>query len=47
MNTLPPQKHDKEDLPPILGTWSRFYWVVMLLHALFITLFYLLTQWYS
>jgi len=37
----------EEDNPPILGTWRRFYWVVLILHALFILLFHLLTQWYS
>lgn len=36
-----------EDRPPILGTWRRFYWVVMILHALLILLFYLITQRYS
>lgn len=42
-----PAPSPEEDRPPILGTWRRFYWVVLLLHALFIVLFYLLTQWYS
>ncbi|MBP6184827.1 MAG: hypothetical protein KA479_07775 [Saprospiraceae bacterium] len=35
------------DRPPLFGTWKRFYWVVILSHALLILLFYLLTKWYS
>ncbi len=33
--------------PPILGTWNRFYLVVMITHALLILFFYLITKWYS
>jgi hypothetical protein len=38
---------EAEDTPPIMGTWRRFYWLVMILHAIFILLFYLITKRYS
>lgn len=36
-----------DDQPPILGTWNRLYALVIILHALIITLFYWFTQVYS
>ncbi|MEL6988218.1 MAG: hypothetical protein AAGK97_10340 [Bacteroidota bacterium] len=33
--------------PPIGGTWNRLYALVLILHFLFIGLFYLLTVMYS
>ncbi|MCO6484769.1 MAG: hypothetical protein J5I41_03220 [Saprospiraceae bacterium] len=42
-----PPGYNPDDFPPILGTWNRFYLVVLLLHALLIALFHLITQAYS
>ncbi len=38
---------ESEGAPPILGSWGRFYRVVLLLHASLILLFYLITKAYS
>lgn len=38
---------ESEGSPPILGTWKRFYRVVMLLHAALVLLFYLITKAFS
>ena len=36
-----------EDRPPIMGSWKRLYWLVILLHTVIIFLFYLFTTYYS
>lgn len=36
-----------EDQPPIFKSWNTLYWIVLIVHALFIALFYLITQIYS
>ncbi|MEM1219387.1 MAG: hypothetical protein AAGH79_10760 [Bacteroidota bacterium] len=36
-----------EEYPPILKTWPRLYWTVLIIHALIITAFYLFTQYFS
>ena len=35
------------DTPPIFKTWKQMYIFVLVLHAVIITLFYLLTKTYS
>lgn len=36
-----------EDKPPIMKTWNQLYLLVLVLHAVFIALFYLLTKTFS
>ncbi len=40
-------KEEKDDKPPIFKSWQHMYIFVLAMHALIITLFYLLTQAYS
>lgn len=40
-------RHPEDDPPPILGSWSRLYMFVLILHALIILLFYIFTRAYS
>jgi hypothetical protein len=37
--------HQKE--APILGTWTRVYWLVLLFNVALIAFFYFLTRYYS
>jgi|GEM_PF-1115925 len=37
----------EEDNPPILGSWLRVYFVILLFHALLLLLFTLFTQSFS
>jgi hypothetical protein len=37
----------KEGQPPIFAKWSHLYLFVLVCHAIIITLFYLLTKYYS
>lgn len=39
--------NDKQDNPPIMGTWKRLYTLVLVLHAVVILLFYLLMYRFS
>ncbi len=32
-----------DDLPPFMGTWNRMYMLVLVVHVLFIAVFYLIT----
>jgi len=41
------QPRKGEELPPIFKTWNQLYAFVLILHAIIIFLFYLLTQAYS
>ncbi|MCB9314225.1 MAG: hypothetical protein H6568_15815 [Lewinellaceae bacterium] len=34
----------EDDQPPIMGSWNRLYILVLVIHVIFITLFYLITQ---
>ncbi len=36
-----------DDSPPVLGNWNRVYVLVLMIHALFIILFYLFTRYFS
>jgi hypothetical protein len=42
---LPEKEEDAP--PPILKTWTRLYWFVLLLHAVFLSLFYWFTKSYA
>ncbi len=46
MNDQPTPAED-EDKPPILKSWNQLYLLVLIMHALIITIFYLFTQAYS
>jgi hypothetical protein len=35
------------DHPPILGTWRKVYWFVLLFNAALIAFFYFLTRYYA
>ena len=45
--TKPEQTELDEERPPILKSWNQMYALVLILHAIIITLFYLFTQAYS
>jgi hypothetical protein len=47
MSELQPNPEEDDDKPPILKSWNQLYALVLILHALIITLFYLFTQAYS
>jgi hypothetical protein len=32
-----------DDLPPFMGTWNRMYILVLVVHVVFISIFYLIT----
>ena len=34
----------EDDQPPIMGSWNRLYILVLVIHVIFITLFYLITK---
>lgn len=34
----------EDDQPPIMGTWNRLYILVLVIHVVFISLFYLITK---
>jgi hypothetical protein len=38
---------DKEDPPPVLGTWTRWYWLVLLTLVALIAGFAALTHFYN
>ncbi|MEM0991620.1 MAG: hypothetical protein AAF847_13620 [Bacteroidota bacterium] len=38
---------EPEDKPPILNTWSQLYWIILILHALILSAFYLFTEFYK
>lgn len=42
-----PEKTTKETPPPIMGSWKRLYWFVLILHTIIILLFYIFTKVYS
>ncbi len=44
-NNLPVETPDAP--PPILGTWNRLYVLVLVMHAVFIFLFYWFTKIYQ
>ncbi len=35
------------DPPPLLGSWTRLYTIVLIAHVVIIALFYLFTYYYS
>lgn len=37
----------EDESPPFLGSWKNLYTLVIILHALIITLFYLFTHAYA
>ncbi|MCF8236833.1 MAG: hypothetical protein K9I85_01645 [Saprospiraceae bacterium] len=39
-----PTENPDEDQPPIMGSWNRLYILVMVLHILFIAIFYFITR---
>ncbi|MEM1325885.1 MAG: hypothetical protein AAGI23_08025 [Bacteroidota bacterium] len=41
------QQTPPEAPPPILGSWERLYWAVLIIHAVIIISFYLFTQYYQ
>lgn len=47
MSEQPTHINDEDDKPPILKSWNQLYVLVLIMHALIITLFYLFTQAYS
>ena len=47
MTDQPTKTEEEEDKPPILKSWNQLYALVLILHALIITIFYLFTQAYS
>lgn len=44
---MDPSPTPEQDSPPILGTWTKMYLFVLVLHALIIFLFYLFTHAYA
>lgn len=38
---------ERDAPPPILGTWRRLYWVVLLIHAFLLIVFYWVTKYFS
>jgi hypothetical protein len=42
-----PDSEELNERPPIMGNWNRLYLLVLVIHALFIFLFYLFTHYYS
>lgn len=41
------QANPNDESPPILGSWSRIYGFVLVLHFILIVLFYLFSQAYA
>jgi len=41
------QPIDQKDAPPIMGTWQRLYILILVLHAIILSLFFLFTKTYS
>jgi len=41
------QANPNDESPPILGSWSRIYGIVLVLHLILIVLFYLFSQAYA
>lgn len=41
------EQEPHEDGPPIFRNWNQLYAFVLILHAILLTLFYLLTKAYS
>jgi hypothetical protein len=42
-----PNQEELDDRPPILGSWKNLYILVLVVHAIIIVLFYLITRAYS
>lgn len=40
-------QEELDDRPPILGSWSNLYILVLVVHAIIIVLLYLITRAYS
>jgi hypothetical protein len=41
------QVDPNDESPPILGSWSRIYGIVLMLHIILIVLFYFFSQAYA
>lgn len=41
------QEEVNEDKPPFFDSWSKMYWLVMIVLGILILLFHLFTQYYS
>jgi len=39
--------NDETDQAPILGSWKKLYWLVLIIHACLITAFFFLTKYYE
>lgn len=44
---MTPERNDRSEPPPLLGSWRNVYALVLAVLAVLIALFYLLTRWAS
>ena len=44
---MTPERDDRQDPPPLLGSWRNVYALVAVVLAILIVLFYALTRWAS